>query len=78
MSAVTKYDDQQVEVVKSLVLGQPRVEVTYFDRFFTANKINQYTLDLLNRWNREIKNVFVDVEVQKDDKKIDGFIIFSI
>ncbi|MBS3123721.1 hypothetical protein J4437_03720 [Candidatus Woesearchaeota archaeon] len=78
VSAVTKYDDQQVEVVKSLVLGQPRVEVTYFDRFFTANKINQYTLDLLNRWNREIKNVFVDVEVQKDDKKIDGFRTKSI
>ncbi|MBI2111938.1 hypothetical protein HYT52_00175, partial [Candidatus Woesearchaeota archaeon] len=73
VSAITTYDGQQVEVVKKLVVGEPNVEISYFDKFLIANKINQYTLDLLNQWNLEIKNVFVDVEVKKDGQKIDAF-----
>jgi len=73
VSAITTYDGQQVEVVKKLVVGEPKIEISYFDKFLIANKINQYTLDLLNQWNQEIKNVFVDVEVKKDGQKIDSF-----
>jgi len=73
VSAITKYDDQKVELVKKMILGKPEVEVTYFDKYFVANKINPYSLDLLNKWNKEIKNVFVDVEVKRDDEKIDEF-----
>ncbi|MFH1276583.1 MAG: hypothetical protein ABIH82_05725 [Candidatus Woesearchaeota archaeon] len=71
--AVTNYDDLEVELVKTLMVGEPTVEVTYFDKYLIANKINQYSMDLLNRWNKEIKNVFVDVEVKKDGQKIDEF-----
>src|SRR3989344_5557093 len=60
VSAVTEYDGQQVKV-------------TYFNQFLLANKINEYTIDLLNEWNQKIKNVFVDVEVKKDNIKIDEF-----
>lgn len=73
VSAVTEFDGHQIEVVKDLLVGQPDVEITYFDKFFIARKINQYSIDLLNKWNREIKNVFVDVEVKKDDQKVDEF-----
>ena len=73
VSAVTDYDGQQVEVVKKLVVGMPKVEVTYFDHYFTAHKINEYTMDLLNHWNKNIKNVFVEVEVKKDNQQIDEF-----
>ncbi|MBU0470120.1 MAG: hypothetical protein KKA62_05240 [Nanoarchaeota archaeon] len=73
VSAVTTYDDQKVEVVKKLLVGKPRVEMTYFDKYFIANKINQYSMDLLNKWNQQIKNVYVDVEVSKDNQKIDQF-----
>ncbi len=73
VSTVTTYDDQQVEVIKSLVVGEPTVEVTYFDSYFFAHKINQYTLELLNRWNRELQGVFVEVEVEKEGKKVDEF-----
>ncbi|MBI2665847.1 hypothetical protein HYX12_04465 [Candidatus Woesearchaeota archaeon] len=73
VSAITTFDGQQVEVVKKLLVGRPSVEVTYFDRFFTSNKINEYTMDLLNKWNQDIKNVFVDVEVKKDNQKVDEF-----
>lgn len=73
VSAVTKYDDQKVEISKKMVLGKPTIDITYFDRYFIANKINKYSLDLLNKWNTPVENVFVDVEVKKDGQKIDEF-----
>src|SRR3989338_3318548 len=41
VSAITTYDGQQVEVVKKLVVGEPKIEISYFDKFLIANKINQ-------------------------------------
>lgn len=73
VSAVTKYDDQTLELYKMLVIGKPEVDITYFDRYLIAHKVNQYTLDLLNKWNQQIRNVYVDVEVLKDGNKIDSF-----
>jgi len=73
VSAVTHFDGQQVELLKKLRVGKPDVDVTYFDKYFQAYELNRYAMDLLNKWNREIKNVFVDVEVQKDEKKVDSF-----
>ena len=73
VSAVTFYDDQQVELTKSLLVGRPEVDITYFDQYFKAFKINEYSMDLLNKWNREVENVYVDVEVKRDEQKIDEF-----
>lgn len=73
VSAITTYDDQKVEMVKKLVIGKPEIDITYFDKYFTANIINLYTLELLNKWNQKIENVYVDVDVKKDNVKIDHF-----
>ena len=73
VAAVTRYDEQKVEISKKLIIGDPEAEVTYFDQYFIANKINSYSLDLLNKWNKPIENVYVDVEVKKDDLKVDQF-----
>ena len=73
VSALTTYDDQTVEVVKKLVVGQPEVDITYFNEYFIAYAVNQYSLELLNKWNQRLENVFVDVEVTKEGKKIDQF-----
>mgnify|MGYP001577647021 CR=1 FL=1 len=73
VTAITTYDDQQLELYKSLVIGNPEVEISYFDKYFIAYKVNQYTLDLLNKWNKIITNVYVDVRVLKDGREIDSF-----
>ena len=73
VSAVTIYDDQQVELTKSLLVGKPEVDITYFDQYFKAFKINEYSMDLLNKWNKEVENVYVDVQVKRDEQKIDEF-----
>ena len=73
VSAVTKYDDQTLELYKTLLIGKPEVDITYFDRYLIAYKVNQYTLDLLNKWNQQIRNVYVDVEVFKGGDKVDDF-----
>src|SRR3989338_7428396 len=61
VSAVTKYGDQTLEPYKTLLIGKPEVDITYFDKYLIAYKVNRYTLDLLNRWNQQIRNVYVDV-----------------
>lgn len=73
VSALTTYDDQKVEVVKKLIVGEPEVEVTYFNKYFIAYAVNQYSLELLNKWNQRLENVFVEVEVKKEGQKIDQF-----
>ena len=73
VSAITKYDDQTLELYKTLLIGKPEIEITYFDRYLIAHKVNQYTLDLLNKWNQQIRNVYVDVEVLREGQKIDEF-----
>ena len=71
--AITSYDGLKVELNKKLIVGKPEVDITYFNKYLIANKINQYSLELLNKWNQKIENVFVDVEVKKDGQKIDDF-----
>jgi len=73
VSAVTKYDDQTLELYKTLLIGKPEVDITYFDKYLIAYKVNQYTLDLLNKWNKQIKNIYVDVQVLKEGKEVDSF-----
>ncbi len=76
--ALTTYDGQKTEVIKKLLVGKPEVDITYFDTFFTANEINTYTLELLNKWNAPLENVYVDVNVKKDAQKVDQFRTKSI
>lgn len=73
VKAVTTYDDLTVELSKVMVIGEPEIDITYFNPYFIANKINQYSLELKNRWNKKAENVYVDVEVNKNNKKIDQF-----
>lgn len=73
VSALTMYDDQKVEVVKKLVVGKPSVDITYFNKYFIAYAVNQYSLELLNKWNQQLENVFVEVHVKKEGQKIDQF-----
>ncbi len=73
VSAITKYDDQTLEMYKTLVIGKPDLDITYFDKYFIAYKVNQYTMDLLNKWNKQITNVYIDVQVLKEGKEVDSF-----
>ncbi|MEK6899993.1 MAG: CARDB domain-containing protein [Nanoarchaeota archaeon] len=73
ISAVTKYDDLEVERVQQFQIGQPEVEVTYFSPYFIVDQVNRYTMGMLNKWNKQVKNVFVDVTVKKDDKLVEQF-----
>lgn len=73
VTAITTYDEQQIEMSKKLTIGKPEIDITYFNKYFKANEINKYSLDLLNNWNKEIENVFVDIIVKKENNQIDQF-----
>jgi len=64
--AIIEYDDFTMEMAKKLIFGEPEIEITYFDKYFVAGIINPYSLELLNRWNRKVENIFVDIVVKKE------------
>jgi len=66
------YDNYWLELEKKLVMGRPEIEILYFDKYFIFGKINKFTVDLLNKWNKELRNVFVDVFVFKDGKQVES------
>jgi len=73
ITAVTTFDGEQVEHNKKLIIGRPEIDIAYFNEFFIANEINEYTLGLLNQWNKDIENVFVDVSIKKNNEEIEKF-----
>jgi len=73
VSATTYYDDLEVEVSKKMIIGKPEIDITYFDKYFLSGEINKYTLELLNQWNQQIENVYVDINLLKDNRSVDQF-----
>ncbi len=73
VSAVTTFEDQKIEIQKKLIIGEPEIVVTYLDRYLKAGTINPLTIELLNKWNQLIENVFVDITIKKDNLQIDTF-----
>lgn len=65
------YDGYRLELEKKLVKGEPEIEILYFDRYFLAGQVNKITIDLLNKWNQKLDNLFIDIFVFKDGKKIE-------
>jgi hypothetical protein len=73
VSAVTRYDDQNIEHYKRMVIGKPEIDVTYFNQFFIANEVNKYDMELLNKWNERVENIYVDIAIKKNGEKVDEF-----
>ncbi len=73
ISAVVFFDDLTTEIAKILRVGEPTVDIVYYDKFFSANKVNQYNVDVENRWNKPVENVFIDVNIKQDGQEIDQF-----
>ena len=65
------YDDYWLELKKEMILGEPEINVLFFDQYFIVGKINKFTAELLNKWNKEVKNVFIEVFVYKEGKELD-------
>lgn len=65
------YDNYQLELEKKLISGEPEIEILFFDQYFIHNKINQFTIDILNKWNKRLERVFFDIFVFKEGKQID-------
>ncbi len=65
VSAVTSYDGNSVELTESLFVGRPEIKVLNFNQYFTAGKVNTYSLDLFNDWNTPLENVYLDILARK-------------
>lgn len=65
-----KYDEKEVEITKTMMLGIPEIKILTFDKFFKEKTINEFRIDLENKWNKDIKNIYATIELTKNGKEI--------
>ncbi len=61
-----KYDEKEVEITKTMILGSPEIKILAFDKFFKEKTINEFRIDLENKWNKDLGNVYATIELTKD------------
>lgn len=54
----------QDEVWKDFNLGKQSAEIYDFTQYFVKDEINEFKIDVKNGWNRKIKNVYADIEIE--------------
>lgn len=64
-----KYDEKEVEITKTMILGSPEIKILSFDKFFKEKTINEFKIDLENKWNKDMKNIYATIELTKDGQQ---------
>ncbi|MBU1622701.1 MAG: hypothetical protein ABIH82_04570 [Candidatus Woesearchaeota archaeon] len=70
--AEVSYDKNELVLEEKLILGEPEVEILSFDKYFIQGEINPFLVSLENKWNKKLKDLFIDVLVFKDQEQIDS------
>ena len=65
-----KYDEKEVEITKTMTLGSPEIKILAFDKFFKEKTINEFRIDLENKWNKDLKSVYATIELTKDGRNM--------
>jgi len=60
------FDQKEVEITKTMFLGNPEIKILAFDKFFKEKTINEFNIDLENKWNKDIKNIYATIKLTKD------------
>lgn len=68
--AKLNYDENNsIEIIKEITNGKPVIEISYFDQFLIAGAINLYSMELVNNWNKELENVFVEAFISQPNQE---------
>ncbi len=62
-----------IEINKTFRIGEFLVEITDYDYLFEQGKINQFDIEIKNKWNTKINEVFARVAITDEGKFITDF-----
>jgi hypothetical protein len=68
--AVTNFDTQEVEIIKDLIIGDIEVDLSYFNSYFISNQVNEYSIELFNKWNRKIEGIYGEIKIKNNDDEL--------
>lgn len=61
-------DSYYTELGKDIVFGNQTAEIYDFTQYFIKDEINKFTIDVKNGWNRRVRNVIAEVEIEGFEK----------
>lgn len=64
------FDEEILELTKTMIIGKPDIEIVNFDKFFEMGKVNKLDIDLKSDWNKDLNSSYIEVFVFKGDKEI--------
>jgi len=64
------YDSEEMETSKKILVGEPEIEIINLNKYFLENEVNEFKIQLKNNWNKEIRDIYADILVQKDSQEI--------
>jgi len=62
-----------IETNKTFRIGEFLVEITDYDYLFEKGKINKFNIEIKNKWNSKINEIFAEVSITDNGKFITGF-----
>lgn len=68
--ASVNYDNKVIEIIKEFKIGEPKILINYFDKYFVVDKINELNIEYKNEWNQKLKEIYTDIKLFKDGKEI--------
>jgi len=76
--AVTQFGGAETKTTEKINLGEKDLVVADLDPVFKANDFNEINLRLRNTWNKETKDVYVNLELLKGNEVVISFQTASI
>jgi len=70
LKSIISFDEKEVEITRQMILGSPLIEILAFDKFFKEKAINDFKIDLENKWNKKIENIYAVIELTKNNKNL--------
>jgi len=71
--ATIDYGPKTIEINKTFLVGEFLVEVIDYDYLFEQGSINKFNIEIKNKWNTKINEVFAEVSITDQGKFITSF-----
>ena len=70
---IIKYGNKTAEHEKEFKIGSIKIEIIDFKKEFNVDSIEKFYLEIENKWNKKIENVYAEIEIFSKEKKVMSF-----
>jgi len=67
LKTLISYDDNYAELGKDFLIGEEKIEIKDYTKYFVQGKVNKFDVEVENKWNRKIKNAFAQIFIEGFD-----------